>query len=58
MDLFGQVEFCSKCPVGIWIDASLVIREPSDELEVVGHKTLLVRSERAIVMGLEYCNEQ
>ena len=58
MDLFGQVEFCPKCCVGIWVDVPLVIVEPGDEFEVAGHKTQFVRLERAIIMSLEYPNEQ
>ena len=58
MDLFGQVKFCSKCCVGIWVDVLSVILEPGDEFKVVSHKTQLVRLEHAMIMSLEFCNEQ
>ena len=47
--MFGQVKFCSKCPVRAWVDVSSVILEPNYEFEVVGHETQFVRLEHAMI---------
>jgi len=58
MDLFGQVELCPKCRVGIWFAVTKVIVESGDKFKVVGHEAQFALVKYTIVLRLEYCDEQ
>ena len=58
MDLFSQVKFCSKCGVGVRVGVTAMVVESGDKFKVVGHETQFVLVEDAMVLRLEYHDEQ
>jgi len=58
MDLFGQVKFCPKCRVGIWFGVTTVVVESGDKFKVVGHEAQFALVKYAMVLRLEYHDEQ